>query len=88
MKIPEHLNCLLKQEKVFRVSSAVVAYAHTICQSEFEEFRIQESFSVESTNCTVKPLTFVRFSAFLEIGSLSRGLILCDATVTLTLLPA
>ena len=35
---------------------------------------MKESFSVELTNCTVEPLTFVRFFASLEIGSFSRGL--------------
>ena len=35
---------------------------------------MKESFSVELTNCIVEPLTFVRYSASLEIGSLSRGL--------------
>ena len=52
----------------------LLAYAHTVCQYEFAEFRIKKSFSVELINCTVEPLTFVRFSASLEIGSLSRGL--------------
>ena len=42
--------------------------------TNLQDFRIKESFSVELTNCTVEPLTFVRFSASLEIGSLSRGL--------------
>ena len=51
----------------------LLAYAHTVCQYEVAEFRIKESFSVELTNCTVEPLTFVKFSASLEIGSLSRG---------------
>ena len=52
----------------------LLAYTHTVCLYEFAEFRIKESFSVELTNCTIEPLTFVRFSASLEIGSLSRGL--------------
>ena len=52
----------------------LLAYAHTVCQYEISEFRINDSFSVELTNCTVEPLTFVRFFASLEIGSLSRGL--------------
>ena len=42
--------------------------------TNLQEFRIKESFSIELTNCTVEPLTFVRFFASLEIGSLSRGL--------------
>ena len=42
--------------------------------TKFAEFRIKESNSVELTYCTVEPLKFVRFSASLEIGSLSRGL--------------
>ena len=41
--------------------------------TEVAELRIKESFSVELTNCTVEPLTFVKYSAFIEIGFLSRG---------------
>ena len=52
----------------------LLAYAHTVYQYEFADFRIKESFSVELTNCTVEPLTFGRFFASLEIGSFSRGL--------------
>ena len=73
MRISAHLNCLLKQGKVFRVSSAlgICTYCLPIRTCRF---RIKESFSVELTNCTVELLTFVRFSASLEIDSLSRGL--------------
>ena len=81
MRFPAHLNCLLKQEKVFAYR-LLLAYAHSVCQYEFAEFRITESFSFELTDCTVEPLTFVRFFASLEIGSLSRGLsapVLLDA---------
>ena len=79
MKIPAHLNCLLKLEKVFRVSSALSICIYClpirICRTSNKgEFRIKECFSVELTNRTVEPLTFVRFSASPEIGSLSRGL--------------
>ena len=43
----------------------LLAYAHTVYRFEFADFRIKEFFSVEVTNCTVEPLTFVRFSALL-----------------------
>ena len=72
MRTPTHLNCLLKQGKVIRVSSAsIYAYCLPIRICRISN---KESFSVELTNCTVEPLTFVRFSASLEIGFLSRGL--------------
>ena len=72
MRTPTHLNCLLKQGKVIRVSSASI---HAYCLPiRICRISNKESFSVELTNCTVEPLTFVRFSASLEIGFLSRGL--------------